>query len=212
MLDEVLNISLQTKTEFVPLEFTDDAVVSDEALVQAVISGDERAFEEIFDRYKGSVTRVVARFFRERSDIEEGVQNCFAKAYFSIKSFRGGESTLKGWLARIAVNVCYDEFRRRQRKSENLFAEMSAEETDYVETLVDRRATGTDNSLIAAQLVEKVMAGLDLEDRIAMTLVYSQEFSLDEAAQAIGISTSNLKSRLFRCRNHLKKRFGHFFR
>lgn len=211
MLDEVLKTGLQTKTQFPAVVFDDDIPASDEMLVRSVLAGDETSFELLFDRYRRPIARVVGRFFREQADIEEFVQQAFTKAYFSLKDFRG-DSPFKGWITRIAVNVCYDEFRRRQRKGESLFAEMSSEETDYIETVIDRRQKSADSSVIAAQLVEKVMAGLDAEDRVAMTLVYSEEYSLDEAAAAIGITTSNLKSRLFRCRNHLKKRFGHFFK
>lgn len=211
MLDEVLKASLQSNAQFIAVEFTDEVQASDEELVQAVIGGDERAFEMIFERYRRPITRVVGRFFRERSDIEEFVQQSFTKAYFSLKNFRGGESSFRAWMTRIAVNVCYDEFRRKQRKGENLFAEMNDEENSYVESIADGKAVTTDNSMIAAQLVDKVLSSLDADDRLAMTLVYSQDYSLDEAARVIGISTSGLKSRLFRCRNHIRKRFGHLF-
>jgi RNA polymerase sigma-70 factor (ECF subfamily) len=211
MLDEVLKIGLQTKAQFPAVEFTDEVLVSDDALVQAVIDGDQHAFETIFERYRRPITKVVGRFFRERSDIEEFVQQCFTKAYFSLKNFRGGDSSFQAWMTRIAVNVCYDEFRRKQRKSENLFAEMSDEENNYIETIADGKIIGTDSSMIAAQLVDKVLSALDEEDRLAMTLVYSEDYTLDEAASVIGITTSSLKSRLFRCRNHIRKRFGHLF-
>lgn len=212
MLDEVLNISLQTKARFPAIEFTGDAPTSDDRLVQAVLDGDESVFEVIFEKYRRPMTRVVSRFFRERSDIEEFVQQSFTKAYFSLNKFRGGgDASFQAWMTRIAVNVCYDEFRRRQRKSENFFSEMSDEENDYVGQIVDNGVASVESSMIAAQLAEKVLASLDADDRMAMTLVYSQEYSLDEAASVIGITTSNLKSRLFRCRNHIRKRFGHLF-
>ncbi len=116
------------------------------------------------------------------------------------------------YLTRIAVNVCYDEFRRRQRKGESLSVEMSEDEQDYLSTIADGRKLSVENSMIAAQLVRKVLAGLDAKDRIAMTLIYSEDYSLDEVAGAIGITTSSLKSRLFRCRNQLKARFGYLFK
>ncbi len=213
MLDEVLkNISLQTKAQFPVIEFRGDTHTSDEQLVQAVLDGDETAFELIFERYKRPMARAVGRFFRERSEIDEYVQQCFTKAYFSLRKFRGGEDkSFAAWMTRIAVNVCYDEFRRRQRKPENLMSDMSDDESNYLETIADGRQASAESSVVASQLAEKVLAVLDAEDRIAMTLVYSQDYSLDEAAAAIGITTSSLKSRLFRCRNQLKARFGYLF-
>lgn len=212
MFEEVINISLQKEAQPPTIEFTDDAPLTDERLVQMTLAGDQTAFAEIFERYKRPMTKVVARYFRERTEIEEFVQQGFTKAYFSLKNFRGGEDrSFAAWLTRIAVNVCYDEFRRRGRKGESLFSEMSDAESDYLETVADGREASADRSLIAAQLTEKLMSSLDPKDRIAMTLVYSEDYSLNEVAEAIGISTSNLKSRLFRCRNQLRTKFGYLF-
>src|SRR5262245_5059169 len=102
MLDEVLNINLQSTTQLAGLEPVVDATRTDEFLVRRVLDGDETAFAEIFERYKRQVTRTAGRFFRERSDIEECVQKSFAKAYFSLGKFRGGEErSLAAWLTRI---------------------------------------------------------------------------------------------------------------
>jgi RNA polymerase sigma-70 factor, ECF subfamily len=212
MLEEVLNTGLQTKAQFPAIEFADDATISDEVLVRAVLDGDEKAFGEIFERHRRHVARVVSRFFRDRGDVEEFVQQSFTKAYFSLKTFRGGaEHSLAAWLTKLSVNICYDEFRRRQRRGESLFTEISEQENEYVESLVDGGKPSAETRLIASELAGKILSGLDPKDRIAMTLVYSEDYSLGEVADAIGITTSNLKSRLFRCRNQIKSRFGHLF-
>lgn len=213
MLQEVLNINLQTNTRSQADVITDVTPASDEQLVQAVLDGDETAFAVIFERYTRPMTRVVSRFFRERSDIEEFVQQSFTKAYFSLNKYRGGEdNSFPAWMTRIAVNVCYDEFRRRGRRAESLVTDLSSDESDYLETVADGRKPSVERLLAARQLTEKILSVLDEQDRIAMTLVYSEDYSLSEVAEAIGISTSNLKSRLFRCRNQIKSRFGHLFK
>ena len=212
MHEEVLNINLQLKAQFSAVVLKDESRVSDEQLVHAVLGGDETAFAEIFERYKRPMTRVVSRFFHDLTDVEECVQQCFTKTYFSLKNYRGGEeNSFPAWMTRIAVNVCYDEYRKRGRRSESLFTEMSDAENDYLETVADGRKPSAERSLVASQLSEKVLSGLDPKDRIAMTLVYSEDYTLNEVADAIGITTSNLKSRLFRCRNQIRNRFGHLF-
>jgi RNA polymerase sigma-70 factor (ECF subfamily) len=159
------------------------------------------------------VTRVVSRFFRDRSEIEEFVQQSFTKAYFSLKNFRGSRGdSFPAWLSRIAVNVCYDEFRRRQRGGEISLGSDDKNGENAFENIPHDRNVAVDNSLAAAQLAEKMLATLDARDRVAMILVYAEDYSLAEAAEVIGISPSNLKSRLFRCRSHIKQRFGHLFR
>ncbi len=213
MVEEALIIDLETKSQTSAIMFTGELPTTDGQLVDAVLAGDEQAFAEIFERYRSLVARVVGRFFRDRGDIEEFVQQAFTKAYFSLNKFQGeNDRSLAAWISRIAVNVCYDEFRRRKRSGQYASVEMSEEENGRLAELADGTASSAERSMIATQLAEKVLSSLSPEDRIAMTMIYSEEYSLEEVAGAIGISVSNLKSRLFRCRNQLKTRFGYLFK
>jgi len=213
MLDEVLNIDLQSTTQLTAMEPVVEATRTDEFLVRSVLDGDETAFAEIFERYKRPVTRTAGRFFKERADIEECVQKAFTKAYFSLSKFRGAEErSLSSWLTRITVNVCYDEFRRRRKSGESLLTELSDDENDYLERVLDGHSVSVEKRLIAEQLAEKVLAHLDPQDRVALTLVYSEDHTLADVAETLGISVSNLKSRLFRCRNSIKTRFQHLLK
>src|SRR5437588_3352857 len=136
MLDEVLNIGLQREAQLPAARFSDGPQTTDEELVRAVLGGDEKAFAEIFEKYKRSVTRTVTRFFRDRSEIEECIQLSFTKTYFSLKDFRGGRgNSFPAWLTRIAANVCYDEFRRRGRRPESLFTEMGEDGAAFIESV-----------------------------------------------------------------------------
>jgi len=210
MLNEVLTTTLQSEAQLPVVSFSDSRPTSDDALVELVLNGDETAFAEIFDRYKRHVTRTVGRFFSERPEVEEHVQQAFVKAYTSLSRYRGGEeNSFAAWITRITVNICYDEFRRRQRRGQSLFAEMTTDEVDYVETIVDGRDRTAEQQLAASEMADRVLSGLDPMDRVAMTLVYSEDNPLADVAKMLDISVSNLKSRLFRCRNLIKKRYSH---
>jgi len=210
MLNEVLTTTLHSEAQLPVVGFSDSRPTSDDALVELVLNGDETAFAEIFDRYKRHVTRTVGRFFSERPEVEEHVQQAFVKAYTSLSRYRGGEeNSFAAWITRITVNICYDEFRRRQRRGQSLFAEMTTDEVDYVETIVDGRDRTAEQQLAASEMADRVLSGLDPMDRVAMTLVYSEDNPLADVAKMLDISVSNLKSRLFRCRNLIKKRYSH---
>ncbi len=211
MLDDVLDKSLPSTAQ--DISFVSAEELTDGQLVSSVLDGEDRAFNELFERYRRPVARTVGRFFRNRSDIEEFVQQSFTKAYFSLNKFHCAEDrSFAAWITRIAVNVCYDEFRRRKRTGDIGPAESSDVEKNYFENALDGRAVSAEDAFTSARLAEKVLSSLSPEDRIAITLVYSEEYTLDEAADTIGISTSTLKSRLFRCRGQLKARFGYLFR
>src|SRR5215212_6623729 len=76
---------------------------SDVELVGRVRDGDESAFEELFNRHRRRVALIASRFFRQREQIEEIVQESFTKAYFALSDFSNTQETsFASWLARIA--------------------------------------------------------------------------------------------------------------
>lgn len=181
------------------------AADTDAALVKAVLAGDETAFALIFERYRKLVAHLVSRFFYEREEVEEFVQQSFTKIYFSLKDFRGErEKSLAAWLSKITVNLCYDEMRRRGRRPENRFGDLSDEENAALESFAASDADSAEGSLIKRDLAKKLLSNLDVSDRLALTLFYGEDFSVEEVAEFIGWSPSNVKTRLFRARNYLR--------
>ena len=102
---------------------------TDDALVAAAGAGDEGAFEELFERHRRQVARIGSRFFAQREQIEEIIQDSFTKAYFALHSYHGTHAaSFKAWLTQIAVNCCYDQLRRMRRRPEQGFGDI--EETE----------------------------------------------------------------------------------
>lgn len=212
MFDEALTVDLQHHSADTGRERRLSEARADDELIESVLGGEDSAFTELFDRHKLTVARVVSRFFRDRNQIEEFVQQTFTNMYFALPKYRGGEAnSFPAWLTRIAVNVCYDHFRKVGRRPEQSFTDMSSDESDYIETVADGRSVSAERRLVAAELAEKVLTCLNEKDRVAMTLVYSGDYSLAEVAYFMDISESNLKSRLFRSRNLIRERFSHLF-
>lgn len=211
MLEDAIEIPLRTNAE-AHLDVPHQNDGSDAALVAAVLVGDEKAFAEIFEKYRRTVARTIGKFFRDRNDIEELMQQAFTKAYFSLKGFKGNDDrSLGAWLSRIAINICYDEFRLRRRNASAEVSDLENEDDNDLDRLMAKGSGSAESSLIHRELAERILASLQAEDRVALTLVYSEEYSLNEAADVLGITTSSLKSRLFRCRSEIKRRFGYLF-
>src|SRR5438132_13489121 len=86
---------------------------TDDVLVAAAAAGDEGAFEQLFERHRRQVARVASRFFAQREQIEEIIQDSFTKAYFALGSYHGTHAaSFRPWLAQIAINCCYVHRRR----------------------------------------------------------------------------------------------------
>lgn len=205
MIEETIKIKQTVRLEASAVEFRQNSPISDEELVKAVLEGDETAFSLIFERYRRLSIHLISRFFRQREEIEDIVQQAFTKIYFSLKDFRGGhENSFSAWISRLTVNVCYDELRKRQKRSENLFSDFSEEEQILLNGMVEENHSDVEKNLASKDLAEKLLSKLEAKERVAMTLLYGEDFSVAEVAKIVGWSESNVKTKLFRCRRHLR--------
>jgi len=182
------------------------AGMTDKQLVALVLAGEETAFEQIFDRYKRLVAHVASRYFQRPEQIEEIIQISFTKAYFELKNFRGEHSSsLTSWLGRVTTNVCLDTLRNRKRKPENLICELSADETDILFADARQDDKTAESLLVERDLAEKLLSRLPAEDRAILQMLYEEEMSVGEVADATGWSSSKIKVRAFRARRALRK-------
>ena len=80
-------------------------------LIQRAQQGDETAFNELFVRHRGDVTRLVYRVVGPSPDVEDVVQDVFVHVYRSLPRFRG-DSKFSTWLYRLTMNVARMHLRR----------------------------------------------------------------------------------------------------
>lgn len=176
---------------------------SDESLASI---GDEDAFNEIFLRHKRRVSHIVGRFFRHPEKAEDLVQEIFTKLYFALEQYRPKPGkNFASWLSSIAINYCYDELRRMRRKRETIISEITANEKDWLNEHWQDGSNASENSLIARDLAEKLLAELEAEDRLILTLLDAEGMSVTEIAQSLKWSESKVKVRAHRARASLRK-------
>ena len=203
-MDQITNMSgFAAATALEPLarEPTDDV------LVAAVRSGDEAAFELLFERHLRSVTRLAYRFFYRREQVEDIVQESFAGAYFALGSYRGGqERSFIAWLSRITVRTCYDALRRSKR-IENAMSDLNEEEESLLADKLRVGGHGSDieNVAISRDLASKLLQRLEPEDRMVLTLLSIADLSIAETAELTGWSAPKVKMRAHRARKALQR-------
>lgn len=179
---------------------------TDDALVAAAGAGDEAAFEQLFERHRRQVARIAGRFFPQREQIEEIIQDSFTKAYFALDSYHGThEASFRAWLTQIAVNTCYDHLRRARRRPEHTVEEFNDQESH--EFAGQLRAAGSDieGALVSRDLAVKLLARLNADDRLVLTLLDVEGFSVAEIVEMTNWSVSKVKVRAHRARAHLRR-------
>jgi RNA polymerase sigma-70 factor, ECF subfamily len=176
-------------------------------LARQAQEGDEFAFSEIVRRYSPRVFGVASRFFRQRSSVEEAAQEVFLKAFTQLKSFEG-RGSMEGWLTRIATNTCLNMLRSAKRRPELAVADLTEDETAWLgqqTSSVEYQPRSVEDTLIAADLADRVLEVLPVEDQLALMMMDGENASVKEVAEATGWSESKVKVRAFRARKKLRE-------
>jgi RNA polymerase sigma-70 factor (ECF subfamily) len=169
--------------------------------------GDLAAFNTLVLAYQRQVFNVCYRTLGNGDDAADAAQDAFVSAMRGIQSFHGTIDGLRGWLLRIAVNACYDQLRRRQRRpSESLDALQVTDAGDESDRFADPRP-GPDQRSLTAETGRQIQAALDrlpTEQRLTVVLCDVQGLSYDEVAEAMDVELGTVKSRLSRARAQLR--------
>lgn len=186
---------------------------TDEALVEAVRDGDDSAFEQIFERHRRRIARMVGRFFNRPESVEEILQDVFAKVYFALDDYSSDRGPAFGaWLSRVAINCCYDELRRARRRPEGSISDITSEEIVWLNARVAIGSASRDaeSAVISRDLANKLLARLSADDRIVLTLLDAEELSVAEIAVLMDWKVSKVKVRAHRARQSLRRVLGEF--
>jgi RNA polymerase sigma-70 factor, ECF subfamily len=186
---------------------------SDVELVARAVGGDEEAFEELFHRHRRRVALIAGRFFRQREQIEEVVQESFTKAFFALSDFSSRQdASFASWIARIAFNSCYDELRRLKRRPESALSEVTEEEGAWLRERVrsEEAGGGAESAAISRDLAAKLLSRLEPEDRLVLVMLDAEGLSVAEIAKLLGWSVSKVKVRAHRARARLRRALGRF--
>jgi RNA polymerase sigma-70 factor (ECF subfamily) len=183
----------------------------DLALIEQVLAGNRRDFETLVRKHERRVFRVVSAILGNAEDAEEAMQDAFIKAFRHLDQFRG-ESKFTTWLTRIAVNEALT--RRKARKQTVSLDESENVESKSLPGSCEPWASNPEKmygKLEMRQLVEAAIQALPPIYRETLVLRDIEELSAEEAAEALGITVSALKSRLLRARLLLREALGSYF-
>lgn len=174
-------------------------------------SGDADAFDNLVTRYSGDIYAVLFRITESAEEAADLTQETFLSALKAIRSFRG-DSELKTWLFRIAVNHSRNRFRwwkRRKRDSTfSLDAPIGDSETAYSDTIPSDSVSAEDTVLMHERETALRAALMDISEiyREVIVLCDIEGLSYEEIASALDINIGTVKSRIARGREELRKR------
>jgi RNA polymerase sigma-70 factor (ECF subfamily) len=184
------------------------ATLEDLALVSALQRAEPEAYEALIRRFQSPVYNLAWRLLDDPADAGDVVQEVFLKVFRSIKSFRG-DSTLRTWIYRIAVNEAHNRRRWlfRHRKGETGIEDVYSADDNREAPLVDSGETPFDFTMNheAQLLLEEALGAVSPAFRTVLILREVEELNYEEIANILDISIGTVKSRLVRGREALRR-------
>jgi RNA polymerase sigma-70 factor, ECF subfamily len=195
---------------------TPKAVVDDDSeLIRSINAGHTDRFQELVKRYEQKLYNFGRRMCRNESDAEDLVQETFLNVFRSLKDFRY-ETKFKNWLYRITANTCLKKRRRSKYapESEESLEELARQEEPAAADEVPEWARMPLDQLLNEELlgtVNQAIWSLPEKHRVILVLRDIEEFSTEETAQILNLSSANVKVRLHRARLFLRDRLKGYF-
>lgn len=174
-------------------------------------AGDRAEFARLVDAYSRPIYRLALRMLADPQDAEDVLQQTFLKAMQALPSFEA-RSSLSTWLYRIAANEALMLLRRRKPQLA-LEEEPEDEEVEPPARLADFSSLPEDVLLSAEgrRLLDRAVASLPDNLRAVFLLRDVEGLSIRETGEALGLSETNVKTRLLRARLRLRERLAEYY-
>lgn len=183
--------------------------LSDLALVQRTMRGDDKAFEIIMRRNNRALYRAARSILQDDAEAEDAVQEAYLRAYRALDSFQG-ESKLTTWLTRIVINEALQKMRKRKQEMGTISLENVVNLEMHLDTANEGKVS-PDNPEAAAmrgqtrKLLEHKIDQLPSAFRTVFILRALEEMSVEETASCIGITEATVRTRFFRAKSLLRE-------
>jgi RNA polymerase sigma-70 factor (ECF subfamily) len=196
-----------------PAPVADARPTAEAQFIERLKQGDAAAFETLVNERSGEIYGLLYRLTENAEEARDLTQETFLRAFQSIMHFRG-ESDLRTWIYRIAINQARNRWRwwRRRRRD----ATVSIDEPDIgngrlglIATLKSTTAKDPEEDTLANErerALKKALGTLKRVYREAVVLRDIEGFAYDEIATTLNISVGTVKSRLARGRQELRRK------
>ena len=195
-----------------PATPVDSRPATETQFIERLKCGDAAAFELLVNERSGEIYGLLYRLTENSEEARDLTQETFLRAFQSIDHFRG-DSDLKTWIYRIAINQARNRWRwwRRRRRDSTVSidsADVNGRPT-LVATLRADSSSDPEQETLAHErehALTTALGGLRRIYKEAVVLRDIEGFSYEEIAATLEISVGTVKSRLARGRQELRRK------
>jgi RNA polymerase sigma-70 factor (ECF subfamily) len=183
--------------------------ITDEAqIIASIVAGNTHLFHDLIRPHERSVYAMALSLLHNEADAEDVAQEAFLKAFRNLANFRG-ESKFSTWLISITLNEARGRLRSKKNvKLESLDEPREGEGTVTPALLRDWREIPSEalERQEIRQMLQQAITDLPLIYREVFLLRDVEDLSVNQSAEALGISIASVKVRLHRARIMLQKK------
>ncbi len=202
--DEITSVATATG-------FSSDIGRAETEFIERLRQGDPDAFDVMVTRYSGDIYSLLCRMTEDVEEAADLTQETFLSSIKSISSFRG-DSGLRTWLFRIAINHARNRFRWWNRRQRSHSVSLDATNSESESPLSERIASdelGPERETLRRERERAVvteLGNISVNYRDVIILCDIEGYSYEEIAETLGLNIGTVKSRLARGRDELRKR------
>lgn len=166
-------------------------------------TGDKDAFAKLVEKYQRPVYSVCYRMLGTPTAAEDAAQETFIRAYQALDRYDSNRS-FATWILSIASNYSIDQLRKKK------VIVLSMDNEKYGWMAPPDPGPSPEKAALDKEknaLVQAILSDLPETDRAAVILQFWHDYSYDEIAETLGLSSSAVKSRLFRARRVMAEKW-----
>ncbi len=187
---------------------------SPEISLEALRSGDRDALAQLVEAYSSQIYQLALKMVNNKQDAEDVLQNTFIKAFQHVANFEG-RSSISTWLYRIAANEALMMIRKRRPEITEADSQLANDETSDITPLefIDWGRLPEEELLSSEskRQLDQAIENLPEKLRIVFLLRDVEGLSIQETAQSLDLSETNVKTRLLRARLRLREALATYY-
>jgi len=178
-------------------------------LIKLAQKGDEKAFEEIVNRYSNRVINLATQIMRSKDEGWDVAQEVFISIWRNIKNFDSTKS-LYPWIRRITINACYEELRKRGKSKESSLDDVEDDEPSIDVPDETYSPEDTFSKIELKEVIEKALESLPEHYRTTLWLRVVENLTYEEIAETLNINIGTVKSRINMARKLMRDRLKYY--
>lgn len=176
-----------------------------ELICKAREHGDQKAYAELMDLYKGQIYCMLLKMTNSTTDADDLTIEAFGKAFKSIDMYTP-DFAFSTWLFRIATNNCVDYMRKKKAQTISIDSCFVNQNQDILEFNIPSQEFSPEEKIMEEQkhqLLRSVVQQLRPHYKILIEKRYYEEKSYEEISQELNLPIGTVKAKLFRARELL---------